>query len=184
MPATDSRMQIETAEAGDCRAVATVHVESWQHVYRDILPAPYLASLSVDGREALWLRLVERRQAHLLVARSAGQITGFVAFGPSRDEDAAPRSSELWALYVRPACLSTGAGRALWLAALRQMQEEAYASVSLWVIADNTRAIRFYERAGFVAEPESRKAFELGGARLWEVRYGRDCAGSANTPSP
>lgn len=176
MPATDNRMQIEPAVTDDCRAIAAVHVESWQNAYRDILPAAYLASLSVDAREALWRRLIERRQAQLLVARSAAQITGFVAFGPSRDDDATPRSAELWALYLRPASLSTGAGCALWLAALRRIQEDGYASVSLWVMADNTRAIGFYERAGFVAEPASRRAFELGGGKFWEVRYGRSCA--------
>jgi ribosomal protein S18 acetylase RimI-like enzyme len=171
MPATDSRMQIETAEADDCRAVATVHVESWQHAYHDILPAPYLASLSVDAREAVWLRLVERRQAHLLVARSAGQIVGFIAFGPSRNEDAPPGRAEIWTLYVRPAAWSTGVGRELCRAARQQLEVDGYQSVELWVIAENARAIRFYENAGFVEEPASRRCFELGGATLWEVRH-------------
>lgn len=181
MPATDNRMQIEPAEADDCRAIAAVHVESWQYAYQGMLPAPYLASLSVDDREAMWRRLLERQHGHLLVARTAGQVTGFIAFGPARDEAASLRHAEIWALYVKPAFLTTGTGRALWLAALGQIQAADYERVVLWVIADNARAIRFYERAGFVAEPASKKACELGGTTLWEVRYGRDCA---STPSP
>ena len=51
------------------------------------------------------------------------------------------------------------------------MLAQEYKSVSMWVIAGNERAIRFYERAGFVVEPESRKFFELGGATLEELRY-------------
>jgi ribosomal protein S18 acetylase RimI-like enzyme len=166
-------MQIEVATAEDCRAVAEVHVQAWQHAYKGILPEPYLASLSVDAREAMWRRMVKEQPSHLLLARSAGQVLGFVAFGASRDVGASPSCAEILAFYVQPAAWSTGVGRLLWLEALRRAQEEAYESITLWVIAGNERAIRFYERAGFVVEPESRKPFELGGVTLEELRYVR-----------
>ena len=164
-------MQIESTTLEDCHGIAETHVESWRGAYKDILPAQYLASLSVAEREEMWRRMVERQPSHLLVARDAGQVVGFVAFGASRDEDAPADRAEVWAIYVRPAFWSVGAGRQLWLAAKRQILAEGYKTVSLWVVADNQRAIRFYESAGFVAEPESRKQFELGGALLEEVRY-------------
>ncbi|MCW5658424.1 MAG: GNAT family N-acetyltransferase [Burkholderiaceae bacterium] len=166
-------MQIQAATAEDCRAVAEVHVESWQHAYRGILPEQYLASLSVAEREGMWRRMVERQGSHLLVARAAGQVVGFIAFGASRDEGAPKDRAEIWAIYVKAESWSTGAGRLLWLEALRRIGAEAYKSVSLWVIAGNQRAVRFYERAGFVVEPESRKSFELGGTTLEELRYVR-----------
>jgi ribosomal protein S18 acetylase RimI-like enzyme len=166
-------MQIEAAAAEDCRAVAEVHVQAWQHAYKDILPEPYLASLSTDEREVMWRRMVEEQPSRLLVARNAGQVLGFIAFGASRDAGASPRCAEIWAFYVRPVAWSTGAGRLLWLEALRRIEEEAYESITLWVIAGNERAIRFYERAGFVVEPESRKPFDLGGVTLEELRYVR-----------
>jgi ribosomal protein S18 acetylase RimI-like enzyme len=164
-------MLIEPASSEDCRAIAEAHVESWQHAYKALLPAQYLAALSVSEREAMWRRMHERQPAHLLVARNAGQVVGFVAFGDSRDEGAPSDRAEVWAIYVKPAFWSVGAGRLLWLAALQRILAEGYKTVSLWVIAGNERAIRFYEHAGFVAEPESRKRFELGGAMLEEVRY-------------
>jgi ribosomal protein S18 acetylase RimI-like enzyme len=164
-------MQIEPATSEDCRGIAEVHVESWQHAYQSILPEQYLASLSVPAREAVWRRMQERRPSHLLVARNAGQIVGFVAFGASRDEDAPQDQAEIWAIYVKPDFWSVGAGRLLWLAASRQVQAEGYNTVGLWVIAGNQRAIRFYQRAGFMAEPESRRQSELGGVVLEEVRY-------------
>jgi hypothetical protein len=40
-------MQIQPATLDDCRAIAELHVESWRHAYQQILPAAYLASLSV-----------------------------------------------------------------------------------------------------------------------------------------
>lgn len=92
-------------------------------------------------------------------------------FGPCRDDGAPAHAGEIWALYVAPEFWSSGVGRMLWLAACERMIEEGYQSVSLWVIAGNARAIRFYLAAGFAAEPSSRKAFTLGGGTLQEVRY-------------
>jgi ribosomal protein S18 acetylase RimI-like enzyme len=169
-------MQIEAATAEDCRAIAEVHVESWQHAYKDFLPERYLASLSITEREAGWRRMVERFPSHLLLARSAGQVAGFVAFGASRDEGAPTGRGELFAIYVKPSFWSAGGGRQLCLAALQRLHTEGYESASLWVIVGNERATTFYERVGFVAEPQSRKQFELGGITLEEVRYVRSTA--------
>jgi ribosomal protein S18 acetylase RimI-like enzyme len=151
-----------------------VQVEAWQHAYRGILPDEYLASLSAAEREAMWRRMVESDPAHLLVARDDGQVVGFVAVGASRDDGAPPDRAEIWAIYVKPAAWSMGVGRLLWLEALQRIVAEGYKSVSLWVIDGNKRAVRFYECAGFVVEPESRKSFELGGTTLEELRYVRE----------
>ncbi|WP_161966088.1 GNAT family N-acetyltransferase [Steroidobacter cummioxidans] len=164
-------IQIEPATSRECRAIAEVHVESWQHAYKGLIPDQYLASLSVPEREAMWLRMQEQQPSHLLIARDAGQVVGFVAFGASRDSGAPEDQGEIWAIYVKPAFWSAGVGRLLCLAALQQLDVEGYGAVSLWVIVGNQRAIRFYEHAGFVLAPASRKQFELGGAMLEEVRY-------------
>jgi ribosomal protein S18 acetylase RimI-like enzyme len=61
----------------------------------------------------------------------------------------------------------------LWHEARRRILAAGYVSISLWVIVGNGRAVRFYERAGFAAEPESRKSVEIGGTTLEEMRYVR-----------
>lgn len=169
-------MEIEFATLDDCRGIAEVHVESWQHAYRGIMPAPYLASLSVPEREATWRRMLEAHPANLLLVRSAAQVIGFVSFGDSRDEGAPVDRAEIWAFYVKPSQWSCGAGRLLWLSALERIRARGYNSVSLWVVVGNERAMRFYQRAGFVVEPGSLKQFERGGAQLEEVRYVRNIA--------
>jgi ribosomal protein S18 acetylase RimI-like enzyme len=170
----NSKISTEVAVLQDCRAIAEVHVESWQQAYQGILPADYLASLSIVEREVMWCELILRSQSALLVARSElGDILGFVAFGASRDTDASDDCAEIWAIYVKPAYWSLGVGRLLSLAALQQLRSERFKAVSLWVLADNQRAISFYIKAGFVAEPKSEKLFELGGTMLKELRFVR-----------
>ena len=166
-------VEIKFATLDDCRSIAEVHVESWQHAYRGILSDQYLASLSVSEREAMWRGMIEQQPKHLLVACTNGQVVGFVAFSTTHDQDAPIDRGEIFSIYVKSTFWSVGAGRLLWLEALQQLTAEGYKSISLWVIAGNRRAIRFYERAGFAIDQNSRKSFELGGTTLDEVRYVR-----------
>lgn len=162
---------IEPAALAHCREIAEVHVLSWQQAYAGLISADYLAALSVDGREIAWREAVVKGAPQLLVAIADGRVAGFVAFGPSRDKDAAPGVAEVWALYLAPSCWSQGTGCALWLAALERIRAEACSSVSLWVLAGNERARRFYAAAGFEPEPASMREFTIGGARVSELRY-------------
>jgi GNAT superfamily N-acetyltransferase len=81
-------------------------------------------------------------------------------------------AGELYALYVTPAWWSTGTGRALMGQVLTSLEAEGYMRVVLWVLADNARARRFYERAGFAADGGTNVLSGLGG--VLEVRYTRD----------
>jgi len=95
---------------------------------------------------------------------------GWCSLGKSHDADAAPDTGELLAIYVAREHWGTGAGRALWLEARRLLVDEGFREVTVWVLRDNARTIRFYELAGFVLEPGSEKLIDIGGYWLPEVR--------------
>ena len=162
---------IEPATDLDARAIAQVHVLAWQHAYRDLLPADYLAGLSVDWRETVWRDAIALGEPQVLVARLVGEVIGFASFGRSRDADAPAGCAELWAIYLSLTAWSRGIGRALWQAARDALAAQGFGSVTLWVMEGNARAIRFYEAAGFVLDADSAKRFEIGGQPLVEVRY-------------
>ena len=164
-------MQVIHATLKDARTVAEIHVLSWQSAYKSILPAEYLASLSVETREEWWKKCIVAGTPELLVAKKNGAVRGWLNFGAGRDEDSTPTSAEVWALYVSPESWSTGTGRTLWLRARELMLEQAFKSCSLWVFPQNSRAIKFYQGAGFIRDSSPPKNFELAGRQLQEVRY-------------
>ena len=164
-------MRIEAAVFEDCHAIAEVHVTSWQQAYVGIVPNEYLAGLSISAREASWQEAIRAGTPDVLVARNESNVVGFVAYGPSRDQNALANCGEVWALYVLSSSWSAGVGRALWLAALERLRLQGISnSITLWVLSANTRGRRFYTAAGFVPEPASEKEFSLGGATLREIR--------------
>ena len=164
-------MKIQRAVPEDVPAIARAQVRSWQAAYERIMPADHLATLSVEKREALWRELLSRSAPELLVAKENDYIIGFIAFGRCRDQDAAASTAEIWSVYVIPSHWAQGVGTQLWKQARERMIELGYHSVSLWVLADNTRATQFYDRIGFDLDEESAKEVVIGGKTLSEVRY-------------
>jgi ribosomal protein S18 acetylase RimI-like enzyme len=164
-------MNIKRAVEADAPNVAQVHVQAWQAAYRGVVPDAYLDSVSIEKREVVWRESIKRGIPELWVADIHLGIVGWVAFGPSRDSDAEAGAGELEAIYVAPEHWATGIGRALWLVARRRLMELGFSSATLWVLADNARAIRFYRAAGFQPNLASQKEISLGGKSLREVRY-------------
>ena len=174
-------MKIERAVLEDVPAIARAQVRSWQAAYECIVPVPsltarspadHLPTLSVEKREALWRELLARGAPELLVAKDHEYIVGFVAFGRCRDEDAIASRAEIWSMYVIPSHWSQGVGTQLWNQARERLSELGYRTVSLWLLAANTRAIQFYDRMGFdLDEDTAAKEVVIGGQALSEVRY-------------
>jgi GNAT superfamily N-acetyltransferase len=89
------------------------------------------------------------------VADADGEIVGVaVRSGP-----------ELRSLYIVPRAWGTGAAQALMGAALAAIGADGHVEATLWVVEENPRARRFYEREGWEPTGETR-ASELGPAEL------------------
>ena len=150
MPETTG-VAIREATAADARAIAAVHVRSWQAAYRGELPDAYLDGLSVDERESQWIERLRasRSDGGTLVAEEDGRVIGFAGFGPTRDEDAPAATGEVYAIYLLPEWFGRGIGRELFARANERLRELGYVRATLWVLATNARSRRFYERAGW-----------------------------------
>jgi GNAT superfamily N-acetyltransferase len=166
-------VRVRQAHPEDADAIARVHVASWQVAYRGQLPDELLDALSVEFRAAGWRRILgEAAGQSVIVAERGERVVGFASVGPTRDPDAAEPVGELYALYVDPTDWSTGAGRALIQAAEARLRATGAAEATLWVLASNARARRFYELAGWRADGAHKTEIERG-AEFAEVRYRR-----------
>jgi GNAT superfamily N-acetyltransferase len=168
-------MRVRAAEPEDARSIAVVHVASWQGAYRGLLPDAYLAGLSVDRRQATWSELLRDAAQWIVVAEETdGTVIGFACLCASRDEDAAPDTGELGAIYLHPDHWGHGYGTALLGAVLEGSRSRGFKHLTLWVLESNERARRFYEGSGFVVDGSEKVETRPGGVILRECRYGRD----------
>ena len=158
---------IRRATVADAAAIADVHVRTWQAAYEHIFGADLLAGLDPAARESRWRQTIEGDEQVSLVAEEAGRVVGWCTVGPSRDADA---EGELWGIYVAPEAWGSGAGPALLGAGVEELCAAGHRDAILWVLADNPRARRFYEREGWALDGARREGEHLG-VRTAEVRY-------------
>ncbi|MEW9549533.1 N-acetyltransferase family protein [Nonomuraea sp. NPDC050783] len=161
--------EIRPARPDDAEAIEEVRLASWRTAYRDVMPAGLLDTLEVRPE------VVRGRTEALASGRVSGVVAvrdglrGFALYGPARDEGLT--GMEVYAIYVLPEEFSTGMGRALMTAAVEDLASSGHGDVGLWVLADNPRARRFYERFGF--RPSGRTK-TLPDPPLEEVHYRLD----------
>jgi GNAT superfamily N-acetyltransferase len=167
---------VRLAGPDDLVTISEIRVQAWQRAYRGIVPQPYLDAMRPEMDARRWRAWLERpaddpRRDY--VAERAGQPVGWAATGPYRDDDCPapqPGCGEVYAIYVHPAHWRGGIGRALIARVLADLAAAGQTPVLLWVLAGNTPAAEFYQRVGF-APDGGEHFYEVGGARLAEVRY-------------
>ena len=131
--------KMETDE--EIRGKAFVHWNAWHEAYAELVSRDYLDRLTLERCEKMAFSWTD----NTLVAKDGEKVVGFVSWGDRGEE--APGIGEIFAMYVLSAYYGTGIGRRLMEAGLAQL--EGYPEVCLWVLKENGRAIRFYEKCGF-----------------------------------
>lgn len=163
---------VRAARLADANAITESHLASWQTAYRGILPDQLLDNLSIEGRLSFWQQVLTDEKDPIFVVEQGDRVVGFVSCGPSRDEEAdSTQVAEIYAIYLHPDVWGNGHGRRLSDAALAHLTEQGFREVTLWVLRDNQRARRFYERVGFTPDGSNKIDTWRGEAEFHEVRY-------------
>ncbi|HWS50761.1 MAG TPA: GNAT family N-acetyltransferase [Microbacterium sp.] len=175
---------IRWATIDDAAGVAAVHVETWRVAYRGLIEQQVLDALRADERTARWENWITRSLAReateghggvshrLLVAERDDRIIGWATFGAGRDEGESHRG-ELAGLYAHPSVWSQGTGHALIRRVEEELRAEGRQNAYLWVLRGNDRAIRFYERHGWMSDGTEKVADAGGATNLPELRHAR-----------
>ena len=135
-------IQIKPMESDEeKRGKAYVHWRSWHEAYPGIVSQQFLDGLSLEKCTDWAFRYPEG----IWVAKDAERVVGFICVGDRGEE--APSVGEVFALYVLSEYYGTGVAQRLMRVGLEQLAD--YSTQCLWVLKENRRAIRFYEKCGF-----------------------------------
>ena len=143
-------LSVRTARPEDAADLARIYIESWQDTYAGVISHALLAAMSLKGHTTRWqaaIRNAERNNGAVLVAEEAQHgVIGLASLGAVRDGGTG-FEGEVYTLYVDPAFLGHGAGRALLSGAFDAFKARRLRSCLIWAHARNN-ACFFYEAMG------------------------------------
>ena len=125
----------------EVRGKALVHWRAWHEAYVGLVSPDYLDKLTLERCEKMAFSWPD----NTVVAKDGETVVGFVSWGDRGEE--ASGIGEIFALYVSREYYGTGVAQRLMEAGLEQLR--GYPAVCLWVLKENGRARRFYEKCGF-----------------------------------
>jgi ribosomal protein S18 acetylase RimI-like enzyme len=168
--------QIRVATPNDAQALGAMHVASWLETFTGLLPDKMLSSLSIQSRAAAWAKIMQEpatgRSTAIYLAEHQGTIIGFGSCCAQRTESLKTKGydGEISAIYVLREFQKRKIGTRLCRAMSSDLLHRGFKAAALWVLRDNTRARRFYERYGgkVIAEREDVRD----GTVLVELSYG------------
>jgi ribosomal protein S18 acetylase RimI-like enzyme len=131
-------VELRRAMAEDAQAIAEIWYLGWRDGHIGFVPDELLAARHEDS---FWRRAALRLN-DTTVAEINGQIAGFIMVV----------GDEVEQVYVSAAHRGTGVADVLLTDAERQIREAGHPTAWLAVVAENTRARRFYERRGWSDE--------------------------------
>lgn len=171
-------VEIRTAVPDDADAICDAHVAAWRAGYAHVFPASILEAPEFDAeRRATWRSWRPIAGVHTIVPEVDGVVVGFATCGPERPRPTVNEiRGEVWALYLHPAHWGTGLADALLEAAEDRLRRDGFPIATLWVLDDNPRARRFYERAGWAPSGRSVLYDRYCEAQVPEVEYRKNLA--------
>ena len=176
--ATEPTVTIRAATRADADSITDVQVASWRAGYAHVFPESMLVADDFDStRRAFWnaWRFAPGHRiavAAVPVDDIGERIVGFSSYGPERERARGfTGRGEVWAFYVHPEAWGTGAAPALIEHVETRLLTEGFDTAVLWVLDDNPRARRFYERHGWAASGISANFDDYCAVQVPEVEY-------------
>lgn len=151
---------IRRASVADAEAIANLHGRSFLATYPDLEKTIAGINQGLSRRVTLWIERIESPPAGCatFVAQEDLRIHGFIHMGPSRDDDdKRGGTGQIFSIHVEPPRWGSGIGNRLLDHALDFLRSSGFSEATLWVVAGNDRARKFYEALGWRLDGSQRR---------------------------
>lgn len=175
---------VEACTEEQFRDMSLLHALGWRAAYRGYIPDSFLSSEITDGR---WVPVFQQNYEEGvyrgLLLYGGDKPLCCATYGPARVDHAAGDTvcqfsspdlagwGELVSLYAHPDAWGRGYGSAVMEEVLSAMRKTGYPSCFLYVLRENDRARRFYEKHGFAWDGHSLDVALGTDTLLTDLRY-------------
>ena len=146
---------IRLAVPADAPDMAEVHMRSWEIAYKDIIPSDFIREKNAS-RPSLYSRVITDENANSYVIQYMGKTVGIMHIASPQDDDIGEDGYELHYIYLHPDFFRRGIGTQALIFAFNKALNLKKTFIVVWVFAENTNSILFYEKCGFAADGKTK----------------------------
>ena len=152
---------IRLAKPDDALDMAEVHMRSWEAAYKDIIPMEYIKEINAT-RSVKFKRIITDENTTQYVIQNGDKTVGIMCVVDTpQDDDADENVCELEGIYLHPDYYRQGIGTKAMEYVFDIARNWGKPIMTLWVFAENTNTIQFYEKCGFTADGKT-KTYHFG----------------------
>ena len=154
----DKIAHIRRVKNGDENILAYVQTESWKEAFQKIVPADLLSKCTeIESATAMYQKLLADNQGNGYILELDGKPHCIAYWDATREKDLIG-FAELICIHSLKDGWNKGYGSSMLKKILEDVINAGYSKIMLWVFENNIRAIKSYEKLGFIASGKKQPA--------------------------
>lgn len=164
VPERNIDITIRLAVPADAPDMAEVLARSWEVAYKDIIPADFIKERNATRIKQF--RIPDENNTFYVIQTDGKTVGSMRIVDRPNVDDISVGIADLESIYLHPDYFRQGIGTIAMEFAYKTARSLGKTIMTVWVLAENANAIKFYEKCGFIAD---------GNKRIWE--YGKSLDG-------
>lgn len=159
-----TNIQIRWCQEEDWGELGRIHCLSYHSTYKSIMPEDYLKTITINERQQFYRNILKKGRMNTAIL-----IEEDTALGLLRISELEENRIVIEELYLLEDCRGKGFGTTFLLWIEEELIRRSGRTLELWVLQENLRAIKFYQRYGFERTGEERVIVR--GKELIQIQY-------------
>lgn len=142
-----------------------------EKAYKGIIPDNIIDEFTSEKRAEIFHNVIPKAEEEYYLFKVDGIPAGFASLNKSHEENAPKYIGEIYSIYFHPDFWGTPVTKKGLQFCIDRLRNLGYSYITIWVLKDNTRAIKFYKKNGFTCDDFEKEIYI--GKKLLEIRYSK-----------
>ncbi len=165
-------LQIIKATKKHATEMGFIHSCSWKKAYAGIIPDEIISEFTPEKRSEIFLNVIDTQSEEYYLFKIDAQPVGIASLSKSHEKNAPNYVGEIYSIYFHPNYWGTPITQTAFQFCVDRLKTLGFTHVTIWVLDENIRAKKFYEKNGFIFDGHSEE-IEIG-IKLREIRYSKE----------